>query len=45
VTIAIHLPVWLLWTLGIAAGVIVLALAIMGALLLWFGRNWGSYDV
>jgi hypothetical protein len=45
VNIAFHIPMWLLWALGIGAGVIVLALAAMGALLLWFGRNWGSYNV
>lgn len=35
----ITIPTWILWALGGVAGLGVLALALFGAWILWFGRK------
>lgn len=44
-SIAFHIPTWLLWVGGIIGGVIVLGLAALGVVLLSGLRNWGSGNI
>lgn len=41
--LAIHIPVWLLWTLGAVAVIPVLVLAFLGALFIWVFKDWSAY--
>lgn len=46
-TFALTIPSWLLWTLGIAVGVLVLGLAVLGVMFLIavrdFNRVWSNH--
>lgn len=37
----IYIPIWVLWVLGIPAGLVILFLAYIGAMFLWSFRGWG----
>jgi hypothetical protein len=41
--VTFHIPVWVFWAFGIPAAIVVLGLAIFGAIFLWKFRDWKPF--